>query len=285
MKLFRFAFCLAATVTSLLCSAAELAKVGDFALLDHQGKSHQLSWYGDQSAIVIFIQGNGCPNVRNAVPTLKQLRNEFQSQGVAFFMLNPQMGDDRESIAKEAEEFGYDLPILVDEAQLVAESLDVDRASESFVIDPKTMTVVFRGPIDDRMGDASQKRVAKHHYLKDALNAVLSGQTVADATFAACFNEYLGTPLNLLLSELSIALNSILAEVENVTPAAWGNDSRQLLEQFLTARGFNKGLPITEGVWIIEVEYFQVATDLAGNYRKAHVALKPLMDLGGGRFA
>ncbi len=181
MKLFRFAFCLAATVTSLLCSAAELAKVGDFALLDHQGKSHQLSWYGDQNAIVIFIQGNGCPNVRNAVPTLKQLRNEFQSQGVAFFMLNPQMGDDRESIAKEAEEFGYDLPILVDEAQLVAESLGVDRASESFVIDPKTMTVVFRGPIDDRMGDASQKRVAKHHYLKDALNAVLSGQTVADA--------------------------------------------------------------------------------------------------------
>ncbi|MCZ6504081.1 MAG: redoxin domain-containing protein [Gammaproteobacteria bacterium] len=181
MKLFKFAlFCLATTGASLLCSAAELSKVGDFALLDQQGKFHQLSWYGDQKAIVIFIQGNGCPIVRNGVPTLKEIRDEFESQGVTFFMLNPQMQDNRESIAKEAEEFGYDFPILVDEAQLVAESLGVDRTSESFVIDPKTMTVVFRGPIDDRLGYESQRRVAKNHYLKDALTAVLSGQAVAD---------------------------------------------------------------------------------------------------------
>ncbi len=186
MKLFRFAMiCLAVTITSAICSAAEPTRIGDFALLDHQGKFHQLSWYGDQKAIVILVQGNGCPIVRNGAHSLRAVREEFESQRVVFFMLNPQMQDDRASIAKEAEEFGYDLPILVDEAQLVAESLGVNRTAEAFVIDPKTMTLVFRGPIDDRLDYESQKPEAKNHYLKDALDAFLSGQSVSSDVPAA----------------------------------------------------------------------------------------------------
>ncbi len=178
-------FCIAATTCSLAASAAEPKKVGDFTLLDQHGKSHQLSWYGDQKAIVILVQGNGCPIVRNGAHALKALRDEYESRDVAFFMLNPQMQDDRASILKEANDFGYDFPILVDEAQLVAESLGVDRTAEAFLIDPKTMTVVFRGPIDDRLGYESQKPAAKHHYLKDALEATLSGGAVAGDTPAA----------------------------------------------------------------------------------------------------
>lgn len=185
MRLLNYVFLfLACTLAGAASMAAETPKIGDFSLLDHQGKFHQLSWYGDQKAIVIFIQGNGCPIARNGVPTLKAIRDEYESQDVAFFMLNPQTQDNRDSIAKEAEEFGYDFPILVDEAQLVAESLGVDRTSEVFVIDPKTMTVVFRGPIDDRLGYESQKPEAQNHYLKDALDAFLSGQAVAENSLA-----------------------------------------------------------------------------------------------------
>ena len=181
-------------LTGGLCVAEELPEIGDFSLLDQQGKFHQLSWYGDQKAVVIFIQGNGCPIVRNGAPTLKAIRDEYESQGVAFFMLNPQMQDNRESIAKEAEEFGYDFPILVDEAQLVAESLGVDRTSETFIIDPKSRKVVFRGAIDDRLGYESQKPQAKNHYLKDALDAFLAGEAVAstDANAPGCLIGFPG---------------------------------------------------------------------------------------------
>lgn len=180
MKLFRFAlFCFVTTFSGLGMAVAPEA-IGDFTLLDHHGKSHQLSWYGDQKAVVIFIQGNGCPIVRNGVPSLKKIRDEFKDQGITFFMLNPQNQDNRESISKEAKDFAYDFPILVDEAQLVAESLGVDRTAESFVIDPKTMKVIYRGPIDDRLGYESQKEIAKNHYLKDALTAVISGQNLAN---------------------------------------------------------------------------------------------------------
>lgn len=192
------------TLTSSLSIAAEHPKIGDFSLLDHQGKFHQLSWYDDQEAVVIFIQGNGCPIVRNGTPTLKAIRDEYESKGVAFFMLNPQPQDNRESIASEAEEFGYDFPILVDEAQLVAESLGVDRTSETFIIDPKTREILFRGPIDDRLGYESQKPEAQNHYLKDALDAVLAGQEVAaiDVEAPGCLigfpgrDEYMKNPVS-----------------------------------------------------------------------------------------
>ncbi len=178
MKMFKFAvFCVALSTglfTSLLCTAAGSTWVGDFALLDHQGKHHQLSWYGDQKAIVIVIQGNGDAAVRAAAPALNRLQEEFESQAVAFFMLNPRPQDSRESIAKEAAEFGYKLPILVDESQLVAESLGVENTAEAFLIDPQTMSLVFRGPIED----------SGNRYLKDALSKLLAGQAIAERRVA-----------------------------------------------------------------------------------------------------
>jgi hypothetical protein len=39
--------------------------------------------------------------------------------------------------------------------------------------------VIFRGPLDDRLGYESQKPAAKNHYLKDALNAFLAGDAIS----------------------------------------------------------------------------------------------------------
>lgn len=169
---------LVATLAPTTANASS-ARVGDFTLLDHKGASHQLSWYSDQKAVVLFVQGNGCPIVRNGSHTLGALRDQFTDQGVTFLMLNPQPQDNRDSIAKEASEFGYDFPILLDEAQLVAQSLGVDRTAEVFVIDPKKREVLYRGPVDDRLGYETQKPKASNHYLRDALTAVVAGKQIA----------------------------------------------------------------------------------------------------------
>ena len=160
-------------------TAAAAAKIGDFSLLDHEGKHHQLSWYGDQKAVVLFIQGNGCPIVRNGAPTVRAIRDDYADKGVTFFMLNPQPQDNRQSIAAEAQEYGYDIPILVDETQLVAESLGVDRTAEVYIINPESREILYQGPVDDRLGYETQKPEAKNHYLRDALDAVLAGEAVA----------------------------------------------------------------------------------------------------------
>ena len=76
--------------------------------------------HSDASAIVLFIQGNGCPIVRNAVHDLNAIREEYAPKGVQFLMLNANLQDDRESVREEAEAFSIGYPILIDEAQLVA---------------------------------------------------------------------------------------------------------------------------------------------------------------------
>ncbi|MEH6558022.1 MAG: redoxin domain-containing protein [Oceanicoccus sp.] len=160
-------------------------RVDDFELLDHQGAAHRLYYYDDAPAIVLMVQGNGCPIVRNVMPGLRDVRDVYAKKGVKFLLLNSNLQDNRASIAAEVEEFGYDIPVLVDSSQLVGESLKVSRTAEVFVIDPKTKKVVYHGPVDDRVTYEVQKNKADNHYLSDALDAVLAGEAVKEADIDA----------------------------------------------------------------------------------------------------
>lgn len=156
-------------------------RVDNFGLFDHEGSFHRLHYYTHAKAVVMYIHGNGCPIVRNGLSTLNSLRDKYEAQGVKFFMLNANLQDHRASIREEAEAYGIDMPILIDESQLVAEALDVTRTAEALVIDPATWTIQYRGPVDDRLGYEAQRKEAKAHYLADALDAVLDGRPIAEA--------------------------------------------------------------------------------------------------------
>ena len=170
----------------LLCSialmpAAGLAmKVDNFVLLDQTGKAHEL-YYGDHDAIVLMIQGNGCPIVRNALSDYKTLRDEFADTNVRFLMLNSNLQDERANIAAEAAEWDIDVPILDDRTQLIGESLNLIRTGEVLIIDPKKRQLVYRGPLDDRQDYERQRNAAKHRFVHDALRDMLAGKPVAVA--------------------------------------------------------------------------------------------------------
>ncbi|WP_129641096.1 redoxin domain-containing protein [Peristeroidobacter agariperforans] len=151
--------------------------VDNFRLLDQRGKSHELYYLSDMKAVVLMVQGNGCPIVRQALPALAEVRARYQARGVEFLLLNSNLQDTRDLVAKEASEFKIDFPILLDESQLIGEALGVVRTSEVFVIDPKGWKLKYRGPMDDRLSYERQ-RPAQHHYLTDALDAVLAGKPV-----------------------------------------------------------------------------------------------------------
>lgn len=152
--------------------------VDDFQLLDQSGAAHQLYYYKDAPAIVLMSQGNGCPIVRNAIPALREVRDAYAGRGVEFFLINSNLQDSQQTIAAEVAEFEFDMTVLVDENQLVGESLNVTRTAEIFVIDPTTRKVVYHGPVDDRLTYQNQRAEAKHRYLADALDAVIAGEEV-----------------------------------------------------------------------------------------------------------
>ena len=115
------------TMSAALVGQAALGvgttRVNNFMLLDHRGDAHELYYYSDAPAIVLIVQGNGCPIVRNALTDYRQVSDEYLSKGVPFLMLNANLQDGRHTIAAEADEWDIPYPILVDETQLVAESL------------------------------------------------------------------------------------------------------------------------------------------------------------------
>ncbi|MEQ9452878.1 MAG: redoxin domain-containing protein [Pseudomonadales bacterium] len=171
-----------ALTASLSWSITVQDRVDNFRLLDHQGASHELYYYSDAKAIAFLVQGNGCPIVRNAMPRFKELRDEFAAQGVQFFMLNSNLQDNRGNINAEVAKYGYDIPVLIDETQLIGESLELVRTGEVFVVDPKTWTVAYQGAIDDRLTYENQKKEASNHYLRDALADMVAGEAVQVAS-------------------------------------------------------------------------------------------------------
>ena len=152
--------------------------ISDFALLDQEGKFHKLSRYANDRGVVLYVYGVGCPIARNHLPTLKKLRDKYKQRGIEFLLLDCNPQDDRESLQQDARERNIDIPILKDDGQLVKDLLGITRTCETFLIDPKTKQVVFHGPVDDRLGYESQKKEANHHYLQNAIDAHLSGDSV-----------------------------------------------------------------------------------------------------------
>ncbi|MCY4015395.1 MAG: redoxin domain-containing protein [Gammaproteobacteria bacterium] len=171
-----------AALVAITTHASDRARVDNFMLLDHQGAAHELYYYADAPAVVLIVQGNGCPIVRNALADYRTVSDAYAPKGVEFFMLNANLQDGRTTIAEEAREWGIPYRILVDETQLVAESLGLTRTAEVLVIDPRTWQVAYRGPVNDRLSYERQKQAASEHYLSDALDAMLDGTTVAVAS-------------------------------------------------------------------------------------------------------
>jgi len=147
------------------------AKVSNFGLYDQDGEFHDLYYYSDAKAVVLYTQGNECSVVRKAVTDLKEVRKEFRDEGVKFLMLNANQKDNRSSIAEEAKEYDIDFPILKDEAQLVTESLQLHRTAEAIVVDPVDWTVIYRGPINDNIGyEIKQDDSDQHLYLMSMMS-------------------------------------------------------------------------------------------------------------------
>jgi hypothetical protein len=152
--------------------------VEDFLLLDQNGNAQELFYDQQAKAIVVMIHGNGCQVVRSILPDYKALRDEYEAKGVRFLMLNANLQDTRATIASEAAEWGIDMPILIDSAQIIAPSLGVTRTAEVLVINTASRQISYRGALNDRVHYERQKKEASEHYVKNALDAVLAGKSV-----------------------------------------------------------------------------------------------------------
>jgi peroxiredoxin len=133
-------------------------KAEDFRLVDQNSKTQLLSYYKNSPAIVIIAQQNGAQAIHDAAAEIKALQASFAGKEIALLMLNSTPADNRDTIAAEMASLGLDLPVMIDDTQLVGESLGVSRVAQAIVIQPKTWKVVYSGPICFRRQDLRGRR-------------------------------------------------------------------------------------------------------------------------------
>lgn len=150
-----------------LSSTAWALKVNDrvdnFELLDQTGASHELYYLSDAKAVVIMTHGNGCSAVRDVMPQFKAVRAAYEEKGVEFLMINSNLGDSREAIVADALDLEIDTPILMDETQIIGESLGLTRTAEVLVINTGNWQLAYRGSPGE---------------LENTLDSLLAGEAV-----------------------------------------------------------------------------------------------------------
>jgi len=151
-------------------------RVGDFALLDQDGRFHHMAWYDNNKAVAFLVQASGDAATRESLASFNALKDQYASQGIVFMMINP-LGEARDIVKADAERLGIDIPVLIDDAQIISEAMGIDKTGEAFVYDPKSFRVVYRGPADQS--------------LEDALAAVVADETIANTVVATQ-----GTPVS-----------------------------------------------------------------------------------------
>lgn len=211
----KFLLLLIATLAFPALAISPDQRMENFELLDHAGVSHELYYLSDAKAVVFMVQGNDCPVVSDTLAELKEVRDTYNAKGVEFLMINSSLEDNRTSIAKEAAKLNIDMPILIDNTQLIGEALGLTRTGEVFVVNPKTWKVIYSGPLNDRLSNKKKNSAAKHHYLSDALDNVLAGESVkvASAEAVGCAINMPGSEQKNKMAHAQISYSDTIAPI------------------------------------------------------------------------
>lgn len=156
----------------------------DFKLLDTVSQSMlSLDDLSAEQATVIMFICNHCPFVKHVDEGIVALANDYMKKGVAFIAISsndvenyPQDAPDLMQV--EAEKVGYPFPYLYDETQKVAKAYQAACTPDFYIFDAE-MKCVYRGQLDDSRPGNDLPVTGKD--MRQALDAVLAGQPVADA--------------------------------------------------------------------------------------------------------
>ena len=157
-----------------------------FALPDTvSGKTIRLKDIASDKATVVMFICNHCPYVLHVNDEIVRLASDYISKGVAFVAISsndveqyPEDGPDR--MKKVAEKLKYPFPYLYDESQNVARAFDAACTPDFYVFDGD-LKLVYRGRLDDSRPKNTNPLTGKD--LRDALDAVLSGNPVAEKQY------------------------------------------------------------------------------------------------------
>ncbi len=152
--------------------------VGDAApgwekLVGTDQKEHALADYQSKLLVVVFTC-NQCPVASGYEDRVNHLAANFKDRGVGVVAINVNRGkgESLEKMAQRAQKRKFQFDYLKDESQASAKAYGARTTPTVFLLN-QDRKIMYMGAFDDSW---EAEEAVEHHYLLDAVNAVLAGK-------------------------------------------------------------------------------------------------------------
>jgi peroxiredoxin len=153
--------------------------VENFKLVEISGGEKSLNdLKGKNGAIIVFVSAQ-CPIVKQYNERISEFAADFAQKGINVIGINSNHTESLEWVKSHAAEH-YKFPVLIDKGNVLADKLGANVTPEIFYLNEKNV-LVYHGAIDNSRGGDN----ITENYLRDAIEANLSGKPVAKKTAKA----------------------------------------------------------------------------------------------------
>jgi mono/diheme cytochrome c family protein len=129
------------------------------------------------AATVFVFVSTECPLANAYAARLRELEETYFPKRVSFFLVNAHPTDTPEGMRTWARERNLTLPLVRDAGGALTDRLGAKRTPEAIVVN-RDGEIVYRGRVDDN----KDPKLARRGYLRDAIEATLTGKPVAAAS-------------------------------------------------------------------------------------------------------
>lgn len=154
--------------------------VKNFELVDViSKKTVSLDSYGSSKGILIVFTSNACPYDEYYRNRLDGISKTYQNR-LPVLLVNAytEPAESASKMLEKAQELRLSVPYLADKKQVLIANLGVKKSPEAFLLKNENgnFSVVYRGAIDD---NPQVEGDVRHHYLREAIDALLGNQKIA----------------------------------------------------------------------------------------------------------
>ena len=145
------------------------------------GRKHSMKDLADNKGIVVVFSCNHCPTVQAYEDRMIAFQSEYSSKGFQLIAVNSNETDNYpedsfQEMEKRALKLGFNFLYLRDDDQSVARSFGATHTPEFFVLDGQRK-LRYHGKMDDN----KEHSAARINYVREAADAILSGEDVKEA--------------------------------------------------------------------------------------------------------
>lgn len=128
--------------------------------------------------VFLFVRTD-CPITNRYAPELRRIAKEFQGRSVAFYLVYPDLSENKRAIENHMAEYGFPGTPLRDPDGRLEKKSHATTAPEAAVFDAAG-NLKYHGRIDNRyVSPGVARSSATVHDLEDAISSVLAGKPVA----------------------------------------------------------------------------------------------------------